>query len=49
MSLQQLKIVPSNLYGPHVLLCMPDNIEQDGVLGNSSQIWTRALLSSWIV
>ncbi len=26
ISLQQLKMVLSSLYGPHVLVCMPDNI-----------------------
>ncbi len=26
ISLQQLKMVLSSVYGPHVLVCMPDNI-----------------------
>ncbi len=56
ISLQQLKMVLSSLYGPHVLVCMPE--KHWGMLlmrrrmvsrGISSQIWTRASLSSWTV
>ncbi len=47
ISLQQLKMVLSSLYGPHVLvLLMRRRMVSWGI---SSQIWTRASLSSWKV
>ena len=43
--LQQLKMVLSSLYGLHMLLMRQRMVSW----GISSQIWTRASLSSWTV